>query len=164
MSEFIDCNFYKKNCVGRLFANLTAIQNVPFASTSHVPLPVASIIETKADLPTVANKKTAAANKKISKGKTIAVVPKTIPLKKIIKSGKRTKCTDSDESNSTSAAQVVGKKVSTINSSRKNKKANHKIDEPSIQPQIVVEDTKSFQHILEFVNIIDEELAYNSKY
>ena len=72
--------------------------------------------------------------------------------------------TDSDESNSTSAAQVEGKKVPTINSSRKNKKANHKIDEPSIQPQIVVEDTKSFQHILEFVNIIDEELAYNSKY
>ena len=164
MSEFIDYNFYKKICGGRLFANLAAIQNVPFASTSHVTIPVASIIETKADLPTVANKKTAANNKKISKGKTMAVVPKTIPLKKIIQSGKRTKCTDSDESNSTSAAQVVGKKVSTINSSRKNKKANHKIDEPSIQPQIVVEDTKSFQHILEFVNIIDEELAYNSKY
>ena len=69
--------------------------------------------------------------------------------------------TDSDESNSTSAAQVEGKKVPTINSSRKNKKANHKIDEPSIQPQIVVEDTKSFQHILEFVKIIEEELAHS---
>jgi hypothetical protein len=192
MSEFIDSNFYKKNCDGRLFANLTAIQNVPFALTSDVTIPVASIIETKADFPTVANKKTAAANKKISKGKTMAVVPKTIPLKKIIKNGKRSKCTDSDESNSTStakveeipktiplkkiikngkrskctdsdesnstsAAKVGGKKVSSI------KKANKKLDEPSIKPPIVVEDTKSFQHILEFVKIIEEDLAH-SKY
>jgi len=158
MSEFIDCNFYKKNCDGRLFANLTAIQNVPFASTSDVTIPVASIIETKADLPTVANKKTAVANKKISKGKTMAVVPKTIPLKKIIKNGKRSKCTDSDESNSTSAAKVGGKKVSSI------KKANQKFDEPSIKPPIVVEDTKSFQHILEFVKIIEEDLAHSKYY
>ena len=173
MSEFIDSNFYKKICGRRIFANLTAIQNVPFASTStvtipvasasSVTIPVASITKTKADLPTVANKKTAADNKKISKGKTMAVVPKTIPLKKIIKNGKRTKCTDSDESISTSAAKVEGKKVSTMNSSRKNKKANQKIDEPSIQPPIVVEDTKNFQHILEFVEIIEEELAH-SKY